>query len=127
MVMMVAVMMFVIVVVIMAAAGAVFVAVMMVAMRMRGCFRVGAAFGIEWRVDMRDLGAEFFRQFFERAIASDPDAIGKNLHRDMTVAEIPGNARQSIRAAHGDFGDRLACRDHANDAAIFELQAVAVM
>lgn len=101
--------------------------VMMVAVRMRGLFRISATLRIERRFDACDLRSQLHHQFFQHVVAANADTIRENLCRHMTVAEMPGDAREMMRVARGDFGNRLARRDHAHDAAVFELQAVAVM
>lgn len=101
--------------------------IVMMAMRVRGFFRVGSALGIERRLDARNFRAEFHHQFFKHMIATDANAVGENLRGHMAIAEMPGDAREVMRIACGDFGDGLACRDHPNHAAILQLQPVAVV
>jgi hypothetical protein len=60
-------------------------------------------------------------------IAADADAVGENLRRHVAIAEMPCDAREMVRVACGDFRNRFARRDHAHDAAVFELQPVAVV
>jgi hypothetical protein len=60
-------------------------------------------------------------------IAPDADAVSENLRRHVAIAEMPCDARKMMRVARRNFSNRLTCRDHAHDAAVFELQPVAVV
>ncbi len=100
--------------------------VMMMAVRLRGFFRVGPAFRIERRFDARNFRAEFHHQFFQHMIAADADAVAQNLRGYMAVAEMPCDAREMMRVACSDFRNRFAGGNDANHAAVFELQAVAI-
>ncbi len=100
---------------------------MVMTVRMRGFFRVGAAFGIERSFDARYFRAQFHHQFFEHMVATDSDAVGENLRGHMTITEMPGDARKVMRIARSDFGDRLAGSNNAHDATIFKPQAVAIV
>jgi hypothetical protein len=60
-------------------------------------------------------------------IEADANAVGKNLCRHMTIAEMPRDARKMMRVACSNFCDRLACCDHAHDTAILKFQSIAVV
>ena len=55
---------------------------------------IGAALGIKWRLDGDGSRAETRQQRFDRGIAPHAQAIGKELHRHVTVAEMPGEPRE---------------------------------
>jgi hypothetical protein len=101
--------------------------VMVMSVRVRGLFRVGAAFRIEWRFDARNLRAQFHHQLFQHMIPADTNAISEDLRRHVAIAEMPCNTRKVMRVARRDLRDRLAGRDHAHDAAVFELQPIAIV
>jgi hypothetical protein len=101
----------------------VMVVAVMMSVRMRGGFCTAS--GIERRFDMRDARAETFRQCFQRRIAGYADMTGEKLHRHMAIAELPGDARE-VFGTGGNFSNRLACGNHADNAAVFEFQAIAI-
>ena len=64
---------------------------------------IGAAFGIEGRFDMGNLGAEPARHILDNGVASYPDAVGENLHGQMPVAEMIREAGKIARFTHTNF------------------------
>ena len=66
--------------------------IMIVTVRLGGL--VSAAFGLERRVDQRDLGAQALQQRFDRRIAREPQPPLQYLHRHMAVAKMPGETRE---------------------------------
>src|ERR1700676_954682 len=73
---------------------------------------IGAAFGIERRLDLDDAGAEALYHRLDDVIAPDPQALRHDLGRQMAVAEMPGEANQMLRIAAPDLDQRLRWRDH---------------
>jgi hypothetical protein len=86
---------------------------------------IGAALGIEWRLDLDDAGAEPLHHRFDDVVAADAQALWHDLRRQMTVAEMPGDPNQMQRIVAPDFGERLRCGDHLDQPAILEHQRVA--
>jgi len=105
--------------------GMVVMSVAMMAMRFGRL--IGAAFWLERSIDDGDGGAKAAHHFFQHRIAGDADAVGKQLGRDVTVAEVPGEAGQMVRVAGDDLGHRLLSRHHRNGAAIVQRQAIAML
>ena len=68
--------------------------------RVRGSSRVacaagiGAALGIERRLDLDDAGAKPLHHRLDDMIAPDAQALWHDLRRQMTVAEMPGDPDQ---------------------------------
>ena len=87
---------------------------------------VGAALGIEGRHDGGHGGAEMGDHLLDHVVAADTQAIAEELGRQMTIAEMPGNAQEPVTAGGGDLGQRLQRRLDGDDAAILELEPVAV-
>src|SRR5215472_14844888 len=83
-----------------------------------GSWRVGAALGIKWRLDGDGFGAETRQQRFDRGIAPHAQAIGKELHRHVTVAEMPGETRERGEVLGARLDQRLGLRDHLNKSAV---------
>jgi hypothetical protein len=86
---------------------------------------IGAAFGIEWRLDLDDARAQAFDHRFDDVIAPDAQAPRHDLRRQMTVAEMPGNANQMLRVGPPDLEQRLRRRHHLDQSAIFKHQRIA--
>ena len=101
------------------------VTVTMVAMRMFGRGRIGAAFGIERRFDLDDLGAEALDHVLDHMIAADAQALGHELRRQMAIAEMPGDTHEMAGIGAADFDQRLGGGDHFDHAAVFQHQTVA--
>jgi hypothetical protein len=86
---------------------------------------IGAAFGIERRLDLDDAGTQPLHHRLDDMVTPDPQALGHDLRRQMTVAEMPGDANQMVRIGAADFDQRLGCGDHLDQPAVFEHQRVA--
>jgi len=95
--------------------------IMMVIMRLR---IVGAAFGLERRVDRDHLGAERCEQFFDRRIALHPQPLLQDLHRHMPVAEMPGEPRQRRKVGGARLDQRFGLSDDLDQRAVIEHQRV---
>ena len=52
-------------------------------------------------------------------IAADAQAFCHDLGRQMTVAEMPGDANQMPRIGDADFGQRLGRRHHFDQPPVF--------
>lgn len=99
------------------------VTVMTVGMRM---LRVSAALRIERRLDRHQSRAQRFQRCFERAVGPHAQPVGENLHRHVAVAEMPGKARQMREIAAANLDEGLGLDHHIDEAAVIELQRVAV-
>jgi len=86
---------------------------------------IGTAFGIERRFDLDHAGAKPFHHRLDDVVASDPQAIGGNLRRQMTVAEMPGDPNQMLRVGAPYLDKRLRRRNHFDQPVIVEHQRVA--
>jgi hypothetical protein len=86
---------------------------------------VSAAFGIERRLDLDDARAQPLHHRLDHMIAADAQSPLRDLGRQVSVAEVPGEADQMLRVARPDFQERLGRRHHFDQPAIFELQCVA--
>ena len=86
---------------------------------------IGAAFGIERRLDLDDAGAEPLHHRLDDMISANAQALRHNLRRQMTVAEVPGDPDQMMRIAALDLDQRLGCGNHLDQAAVFQHQRIA--
>jgi hypothetical protein len=85
---------------------------------------IGAAFRIEWRLDLDDAGAEALYHFLDDVIAPDPQRLAHDLRRQMAIAEMPGQANQMKRIAAADFEQRLRRGHDFDQAPVFQNQCV---
>jgi len=99
------------------------VTVLLMRMTMRRA-GIGAALGIEWRLDLDDAGAQPFDHRLDDVIAADAQALGHDLGRQMTIAEMPGDPDQMMRVASLDLEQRLRRRHHLDKPAILQHQGV---
>jgi hypothetical protein len=86
---------------------------------------IGAAFGIERRLDLDDARAKPFHHRLDHMIAPDPQTLGHDLGRQMAIAEMPGHPNQMQRIDAADFDQRLWRGDHFDQLAILEHQRIA--
>jgi len=85
---------------------------------------VGAAFRLERRVDRNHLGAERLQQRLDRRISGEPQPPLQDLHRDMAVAEMPGEPRQHGKIAGTNLDQRFRLGHDLDQSAIVEHQCV---
>ena len=93
--------------------------------RVRVGARIGAAFGIERRLDLDHARAQAIHHRLDDVIAPDPQAFCHDLRRQVTIAEMPGNANQMARVLTPDFDQRLRRRDHFDQPVVVEHQGIA--
>ncbi len=86
---------------------------------------VGAALGIERRLDLDDSGAEALHHRLDHVVAPDPQTLGHDLGRQMPIAEMPGDPNQMQRIGAADFEQRLGRGDHFDQPAVLEHQRIA--
>jgi hypothetical protein len=84
---------------------------------------IGAAFGIERRLDLDDARAQSLHHGFDDMIAPYPQAFAGDLGRQMAIAEMPGDPDQMVRIDAADLHQRL--RDHFDQPVIVEHQRIA--
>jgi hypothetical protein len=86
---------------------------------------IGSAFRIKRRFDLDYAGAEPFDHRFDDVIAPDTQALRRDLRRQMTVAEMPGDPNQMVRVGTPYLGQWLRRRHHLDQPVIVEHQRVA--
>src|SRR5262245_53771724 len=89
--------------------------------------RIGAGLRIEWSFHAHGPRAEPAQHFLKHMIVADTQARTEDLHVGMTVAEVPGEAREVPLALGDDFEQRLGLANYTHDRAILEHEAVAVV
>jgi hypothetical protein len=87
--------------------------------------RISAAFRIKGGFNQRDFSAKPAHHIFNYMVAADADAIIKNLHRQMAVAEMPRHIGKLARAAAANFSQRLRLAENFDQATIIEHNRIA--
>jgi len=96
------------------------------AMIMRGVrSRIGAAFGIERRLDLDHTRAQPLHHLLDHVIPPDAQALAHDLRWKMTVAEMPGDPHQMLRIGSPDLDQRLRRRHHFDQPAVLQHQRIA--
>ena len=104
------------------------VMIMAVVVRVRGAalgLHIGAAFGIERRLERDHAGAKTLGHRLDDGIAADAQRLWPYFSRQMAVAEVPGDAGQGQRVGGADFRQRFGLGDHLDHAPVLEPQPVA--
>ena len=102
------------------------VIVIVIVMMVSGAGSVGAGFWIERRLDRFDVAAETFDHVLNHMIGADTDPVAKELHRQMAIAEMPGDADQFAVVMSMDFQQRFRPGANPDNAALLQGQAIAI-
>ena len=87
---------------------------------------VGAALGLEGRLNGCHARAQPAQHVLDHAVAADAQAVADDLQLGVAIAEMPGEARQCGDVGGGNLGKRLGPSDHRDNRAVAEHEAVAV-
>jgi hypothetical protein len=87
--------------------------------------RISAAFGIERRLERDHAGAKTLGHRLDDGIAADAERLWHDFSRQMTVAEVPGDADQRQRVSCPDLRQRFGLGDHLDNTPVLEPQPVA--
>jgi hypothetical protein len=101
---------------------------MIVAARLPGAalgLRIGAAFGIERRFERDHAGAETLGHRLDNGIAANSQRFPRYFGRQVTVAEMPGDASERERVGGPDLRQRFGRGDHLDHTSVLEPQPVA--
>jgi hypothetical protein len=86
---------------------------------------IGAAFGIERRLDLDDCRAKPPSHILDHMIAPDAQALLQEFGRQVAIAEVPGDAHQRGRVGATNFRETFWRGDDFDDASVLQRQAVA--
>ena len=86
---------------------------------------IGAAFGIERRLDLDHARAEPLHHRLDDMVAADAQALGHDLRRQMAIAEMPADADEVVRIVAADLEQPLRRGDHFDQPAVLQHQGVA--
>jgi len=85
---------------------------------------IGAAFGIERRLDLDHAGAESLHHLLDDVIAPDPQMLARDLDRQVPVAEVPGKPHHLPGIDAAQLNQRLGRGDDLDQATVLEHQRV---
>jgi hypothetical protein len=86
---------------------------------------ISATLGIEGRLDLSNGGAEPARHVFDYVITPDAQTFLQQFGRQMTIAQMPGDAHQGGCVGAAYFQQFLRRRDDFDNAPVLERQPVA--
>jgi len=99
---------------------------MAMAMIVRGVRgRIGAAFGIERRLDLDHARAQSLHHLLDHVIPPDAQTLAHDLRWKMAVAEMPGDPHQMLRIGSPDLDQWLRRGHHFDQPAVLQHQRVA--
>jgi hypothetical protein len=87
---------------------------------------IGAGFGVEGRLQASDPSAKPGHHFSYDVILANSEAFTGHLQRQMTIAEVPGDAQQICRLGSFDFENRLGGGADPQITTAVEFKAIAV-
>ncbi len=85
---------------------------------------IGAALRIKWSFDLNQPGSQPSHHRFDHVIASNAQSSRHDLRRQVTVAEMPGDANEVLRVLATNFQKGLGRCDDFDQPAIFEHQRI---
>src|SRR5262249_43081855 len=90
------------------------------------CVLISTMFRVERRLDRGEPRAQAAQHLFQHAVAPDAQPVAYHLHLSVAIADVPGEARELVRACGRDLEQRLRLAGYAHDGAVLEHEAVAV-
>ena len=99
--------------------------VIMIPGRMRVTAGIGAALGIERRFDLDHPRAQSLHHGLDDVIAPDAQPLGKDLGRQMAIAEMPGYPNQMMRIVTANFDQGFWRRDDFDQPAVIQHECIA--
>lgn len=87
---------------------------------------VRTRFGIEGSHGVLEASAEPREHLLEHMVGADAQPVGEDLGRSVSVAEMPGEARERARIWGQHLDHRLGRGAHEDASAVLEHQTVAV-
>src|SRR5262245_17811493 len=86
---------------------------------------IGAALGIERRLDLDDARAQPLYHRLDDVISANAQGFGHDLGRQMAISEMPGEADQMMRIGALDLDQRLRRCHHLDQSAVLKHQRIA--
>ena len=88
--------------------------------------RIGAAFRLERRFDLKQCRTKAAQHILDDMIAPDAQLPTRDLDRQMTIAEVPGDARKILRLVAADLRQGFGRGYDFNETAILKHQGIAI-
>src|SRR5262245_8612856 len=76
------------------------------------CVPISTMFRVEWRLDRGEPRAQAAQHLFQHAVAPDAQPVAYHLHLSVAIADVPGEARELVRACGRDLEERLRLAGH---------------
>jgi hypothetical protein len=86
---------------------------------------ISAALWVEWSLDLDNAGAEPLRHILDNVIAPDAQALVQQFSRQVTIAQMPGDADEGGLVRAADLRQILRRGDNFNYAPIIQRKAIA--
>ncbi len=87
---------------------------------------IGTILRIERCDDMRHMSAELLHHIRDDVICTNADMPIEQLHGQMAIAEMPGDAHQLVAVMRMNIEQFLAARRHPHPASILKVQAITI-
>ncbi len=87
--------------------------------------RIGAALGIERRLDRRDLDSERRQHRLDGGIGAEADPVRQHLRRKMPTADLQGGPNEIARRSTAKFDEMFRCGDDVHKASVIEHEGIA--
>ena len=87
---------------------------------------VSTRLGVERRLDLVDVAAQAFYHLLDHVIRANANALAQQLHRQMPIAEMPGDADHLALIVAMDFQQRLRLGANPHHATVVQCQPIAV-
>lgn len=89
-------------------------------------FGIGAAFRVKGRFDWQQPSTEAHQHFINHPIRTDAQSPRHDLHGQMAIANVPGEAGQRQRRLRPNLRQGFGAGDHFHSAAILQYQGIAM-
>ena len=97
-----------------------------IVMVMPGARCIGASLGIERRFNRLDMPAQTFDHVLDHMVGANADPVAKQLHRQMTITQMPCDPHKFAIVMSVDFQQRFRPRAHPDHATTLQRQSISV-
>jgi hypothetical protein len=105
---------------------AMMVVLMMVMVVMMTMAAIGAPLGLKRVLDLRKVGAKHVEHLLDHVVGPNAKDLVADFSRQMSVPEVPGQARKLVRIVMPNLDDELGRRPDLEPSAVGKLQAITI-
>jgi len=87
---------------------------------------IGARLRVEWSIDLFNATTQSRNHVCDDVVGAYTQTLTQHLHRQVPVAEMPGNAQQCHLISRVNFQKRLGLRSYKHDIATLQHQPVSI-